>query len=52
MTDSEACPTYKNHSEWEKWQEEKAVVQDGSGYYAALKCRADFGCVYHEEANP
>lgn len=27
---------------------ELAVVQDGSGYYAALKCRADFGCVLHE----
>lgn len=22
-----------------------AVVKDGSGYYAALKCQADFGCV-------
>ncbi len=23
----------------------RAVVVDGSGYYAALKCKADFGCV-------
>jgi hypothetical protein len=27
---------------------DKAVVVDGSGYFAALKCRSDFGCVYHE----
>lgn len=25
-----------------------AIVQDGSGYYAALKPRRDFGCVLHE----
>jgi hypothetical protein len=29
---------------------ELAVLQDGSGYYAAIKCRADFGCVLHEPA--
>lgn len=29
-------------------RQELAVVQDGSGYHAALKCRADFGCVLHE----
>lgn len=29
--------------------EDSAVVQDGSGYYAALKTREDFGCVYHKE---
>lgn len=27
---------------------EKAVAVDGSGYFAALRCREDFGCVYHE----
>lgn len=27
----------------------KAVVEDGSGYYAALKTRESFGCVLHEE---
>lgn len=27
---------------------EKAVTVDGSGYFAALRCREDFGCVYHE----
>lgn len=27
---------------------ELAVVQDGSGYFAALKCREDFGCVLFE----
>jgi hypothetical protein len=26
-----------------------AVVVDGSGYFAALKCRADFGCTLHQE---
>lgn len=26
-----------------------AVVEDGSGWHAALKCREDFGCVLHEE---
>ncbi len=25
-----------------------AVTQDGSGYYAALKCREDFGCELFE----
>ncbi len=25
-----------------------ATVADGSGYYAALICRQDFGCVLHE----
>jgi hypothetical protein len=30
-------------------RKELAVVKDGSGYYAALKCREDFGCVLHEE---
>ena len=27
---------------------EKAVTKDGSGYYAAIKCRDDFGCVLWE----
>jgi hypothetical protein len=26
----------------------KAVVKDGSGYFAALRCRSDFGCVLFE----
>ena len=26
-----------------------AVVEDGSGYFAALKVRESFGCVFHEE---
>ena len=25
----------------------KAVVEDGSGYHAALKTQTDFGCVLH-----
>jgi len=29
--------------------EERAVVKDGSGYFAAFRCKADFGCVLHEE---
>lgn len=29
-------------------RKELAVVQDGSGYFAALKSRADFGCVMFE----
>ena len=28
----------------------KAEVLDGSGYYASLRTREDFGCVLHEEA--
>ena len=28
----------------------RAFVADGSDYYAALKCEADFGCVLHEDA--
>jgi hypothetical protein len=36
--------------ELDSFQEEhKAVTQDDHGYYAALKCRADFGCVLHKE---
>lgn len=26
-----------------------AVLEDGSGYYAALVAKEDFGCVLHEE---
>ena len=26
----------------------KAVAVDGSGYYAAVRCAPDFGCVLHE----
>lgn len=25
-----------------------ATAVDGSGYYAAVRCRADFGCVLHQ----
>jgi len=28
--------------------EETAVVIDGSGYFARLRSKADFGCVMHE----
>lgn len=28
---------------------EKAISVDGSGYYAAVRTQADFGCVLHEE---
>jgi hypothetical protein len=31
-----------------KLRSEKAYTVDGSGYYNALKCREDFGCVLHE----
>lgn len=31
--------------------EKSAFVEDDSGYYAALRCRADFGCVAWEPAN-
>lgn len=27
----------------------KAIVEDGSGYYAAIKTKEDFGCVLFEE---
>lgn len=30
--------------------EDPAFVEDGSGYYAAIRCRADFGCVLWEAA--
>jgi hypothetical protein len=30
---------------------EKAIAVDGSGYYAAVRCRGDFGCVLHEPAS-
>ncbi len=35
-------------SEWREIHTLKAVVQDRSGYYAALVCREDFGCVLFE----
>lgn len=30
-------------------RQELAVVKDGSGMFATLCCREDFGCVLHEE---
>lgn len=30
---------------------EKAIAVDSSGYYAALRTQADFGCVLHEPAS-
>lgn len=30
----------------------RAEVVDGSGYYASLRTREDFGCVLHEESKP
>ena len=36
------------YDEREKAVTDRAHVIDGSGYYAALKCAADFGCVLHE----
>lgn len=47
-------PTYIDSTEeWivefaeseDKTRRSLAVVVDGSGYFAALKCRSDFGCV-------
>jgi hypothetical protein len=35
--------------ERDKIRTHAAVVQDGSGYRAALRCREDFGCVLFEE---
>lgn len=32
----------------ERYADEKAATADGSGYYSALLCRTDFGCVLHE----
>lgn len=37
------------HAEWAEARSHKAVVVDGSGYFAALRCREDFGCVLHQE---
>jgi len=31
-------------------RKQKAVVKDGSGYFAALKTRHDFGCVLWTES--
>ncbi len=33
--------------EYRLLSEAKAIAVDGSGYYAALRTRADFGCVLH-----
>lgn len=32
--------------------EAKAIAVDGSGYYAAVRCVSDFGCVLHELKDP
>lgn len=40
------------HVEWDPEHglyNDKASVEDGSFYHAALLCRSDFGCVLHEE---
>ncbi len=29
--------------------DDSSAVEDGSGYYAALRCREDFGCTLHEK---
>ena len=35
--------------EFNEYAEKHSVcVQDGSGYYAAILCQSDFGCVLHE----
>ena len=33
----------------EKLKDEKAVASDASGYFAVIKCHADFGCVLFEQ---
>lgn len=38
----------ERHAQHHNVLAQKAVTIDGSGYFAALKCREDFGCVYHE----
>lgn len=35
--------------EYRKIKRNKAVVTDGSGYFAAIKTKEDFGCVLFEE---
>ena len=42
-------PSYPDAQGAKEMRENLAVVQDGSGYFAALKCRADFGCVLFED---
>lgn len=43
-----------DHIDWHNTEltqvvKERAYTIDGSGYYNALKCREDFGCVLHQE---
>ena len=46
-------PNYFNEMETEEILELRrtalAVTVDGSGYYAAIKSKQDFGCVLHQE---
>lgn len=30
-------------------RKDNVVVKDASGYYAAIHCKADFGCILHEQ---
>lgn len=39
----------EGYAEIFRFSEALAVVVDGSGYHAALKCRATFGCVLHTD---
>lgn len=51
-----ACGRLKHHAERHgeldngrtDGPDDAAVLIDGSDYFAALRCRSDFGCVLHE----
>lgn len=38
----------RKRSNSEDIHDELAIVEDGSGYYAALITKGDFGCILHE----
>lgn len=45
------CPEHEyaeTRAEIAAIRKHKAIVHDGSGYYAALKTKDDFGCVLHQ----
>jgi hypothetical protein len=45
------CGAVEHESAWdgEKLDRIKAHVEDGSDYWAALRCKKDFGCVLWEK---
>jgi len=52
MTGFHQCKRIDHDANWDSnntVHPDSAVVVDGSGYFAALRVKEDFGCIYFEE---